>query len=249
MNFMSEINRHGLSRDIPKPIKRQLRQECGFGCVCCGGAIITYEHIDPEFKDATEHDPQKMALLCDSCHGKVTRGIWSKDKIKAARSNPITFKQGLSKEAFDISDPFVLHLGTNSFEDVRTIVQTAEGEKWLSIEPPEAPGAPYRLSGKFYDVSGNLILCIDANEWICYSRNVWDLEIQGRRTIIRRAHRDIALLLEVEPPHGLRLRQLKMLKGTIGVEINEDTLSIQKGGFKLSFVGNSFGNVNTVVTI
>lgn len=246
---MNKINKHGLSRYIPSQIKKQIRQECGFGCVCCGGAIVTYEHIDPEFKDATEHDPKRMALLCGACHDKVTRGIWSKDKIKSARSNPITFKRGFSKDAFDISNPFVLHLGANSFQDVRTIVQTQEGEQWLFIDPPETYGAPYRLSGKFYDLSGNLILHIDENEWICHLKDVWDLEITGRQICVRSAQNGVVLLLETEPPHGLRLKKLKMSQGTIGVEIDGDELSIQKAGFKFSMIGNSFTNVHTIVSI
>jgi hypothetical protein len=96
-----ESNRHGLSRRIPDPIARQLRQECGFGCVVCGSAIFDYEHVDPEFKDAEEHDPTKMALLCGSCHDKVTRRQWSKDKIKEARANPICLESGFSSEWFD----------------------------------------------------------------------------------------------------------------------------------------------------
>ena len=57
-------NQYGLTRTIPEDIKRQVRQACGFGCVCCGLAIATYEHIDPEFHFAESHDPDKMAYLC-----------------------------------------------------------------------------------------------------------------------------------------------------------------------------------------
>jgi hypothetical protein len=30
-----KTNRHGLSRTIPDPVMRQIRQESGFGCVVC----------------------------------------------------------------------------------------------------------------------------------------------------------------------------------------------------------------------
>ena len=81
-----ENNKHGLSRNIPSQIKREIRQAAGFGCVCCGVAIGMYEHVDPEFHDAKEHDPERMAYLCGGCHDKVSRGIWSKDKIKEERN-------------------------------------------------------------------------------------------------------------------------------------------------------------------
>lgn len=245
---MAITNKHGLSRTIPDPIKRQVRQECGFGCVCCGMAISQYEHIDPEYNEATEHDPNKIALLCASCHDKVTRGIWSKDKVKADRANPITFARGFSKDAFDIGDPFILQIGSSIFHNVRTIVRTREGQEWLTIEPPEEPGAPCRLSGKFYDVDGNLLLHIDQNEWICPS-TVWDLEVEGPRLCIRQGHRDIVLLLVAEPPHGLKVERLKMNSKGFGVEIDGDTLTLVNGGMRMSFTGCYFGNVNTVVQL
>lgn len=34
------INKQGISRDIPDPIKRDVRQRCGFGCVICGKCCI-----------------------------------------------------------------------------------------------------------------------------------------------------------------------------------------------------------------
>ncbi len=53
-------NKYGLSRDIPPSVKLQVRRACSFGCVICG-ASITYEHIDPPFTEAHEHDPEKIA--------------------------------------------------------------------------------------------------------------------------------------------------------------------------------------------
>jgi hypothetical protein len=75
------INKLGLSRAIPEAIRRKIRQDSGFGCVICGLAIASYEHIDPEFHEATEHDPDKMTFLCEGCRSRVTRGVWSKDKV------------------------------------------------------------------------------------------------------------------------------------------------------------------------
>lgn len=50
------MNKHGLSRTIPEPVKREVRQACGFGCVFCGHALVEYEHVDPLFADARLHD-------------------------------------------------------------------------------------------------------------------------------------------------------------------------------------------------
>lgn len=48
---MSDINKYGLTRDIPASVKRAVRQRDGFGCVICGLGIYTYEHIDQPFKN------------------------------------------------------------------------------------------------------------------------------------------------------------------------------------------------------
>lgn len=70
-------NKHGLSRTIPDKIKEQVRKNSGFGCVICGVGIIEYEHVNPEFKDCTEHNSENITLLCPTCHSKKTRGFLS----------------------------------------------------------------------------------------------------------------------------------------------------------------------------
>ena len=99
-----EVNKFGLSRVIPAEIKREIRQQCGFGCVICGLGIIQYEHVDPEFKDAKKHDPANMTLLCPQCHSKVTTKMWSKSRVKLAMRMPKCLQQGYSNEFFDFPE-------------------------------------------------------------------------------------------------------------------------------------------------
>ena len=97
---MSAVNKYGLRRsDLTSDQKRQIRQQAGFGCVVCGNAIGDYEHIDPEFSEAGEHDVSKMAFLCIQCHGKVTRRQLSKQSVLTARENPAALESGFSFEA------------------------------------------------------------------------------------------------------------------------------------------------------
>src|SRR5882724_9846913 len=139
-------NRYGLSRDIGEETKRVIRRACGFGCVCCGLAIATYEHIDPEFEDAKTHDPDKTAYLCEGCHGHVTRKFWSKEKVKQAKKTPWCITHGKCHDAFDVSSNMtVVFLGPNKIVDVPIILQV-DDEPLLSIEPPEIENGPYRIS-------------------------------------------------------------------------------------------------------
>ena len=94
---MSDINKHGLSRNIPPSIKREIRVAAGFGCVMCGSIIYEYEHIEPTFKDAKEHGPHKMTLLCSLHHDKVSKKIISKKKIWEDKNNPTPKKTGKVK--------------------------------------------------------------------------------------------------------------------------------------------------------
>ncbi len=204
-----EVNRNGLNRYIPEPVRRQIRRECGFGCVCCGLAIATYEHIDPPFKDAYEHDPSKMAFLCGGCHDRVTRRVWSKQKILDARRNPRCVVNGKCHDSFDISvkDP-VLWVGPNRISGMRKIF-SVDDDILLSIEPPDNPGEPYLISGRFFDSSGNLLFEINRNEWIGKIEN-WDIETIGPTIIIRTAPSTISLRITVLPPSGIAIERADM---------------------------------------
>jgi hypothetical protein len=210
----TEVNKYGLSRDIPSEIKREIRKRCGFGCVICGSAIYEYEHIDPPFSEAKEHEPSKITLLCKSCHGKVTNKMWSKDKVKRSNKNPKCLQKGFSSEFFDINtDRFEVILGSSSWINPKTVLEIS-GEPLLQIEPPDVEEAPLRISAKFYDRAGNEIFRIIQNEWQSLITN-WDIEVKGPRIKIRNAPRDIILVIRAEPPSRLVVERLNMFyKGT-----------------------------------
>lgn len=81
---MADVNKYGLSRYIPAEVRREVRQRSKFGCVLCRCGFYQYEHIDPTFEDATEHDPDYICCLCGACHDLITRGHFSKEAIKLA---------------------------------------------------------------------------------------------------------------------------------------------------------------------
>jgi hypothetical protein len=209
--MQTETNSHGLSRYIPPDTKRLIRKQCGFGCVVCGVAFSMYEHIDPEFCDAKEHDPNKMALLCGSCHDKVTRGFWSKQKIKEALTKPFSITSGKCHDAFDIgSQGVIIWLATNRLTCNDQLDLTIDDQVILSVKKPEETNAPYRISGQFYDDTQNLLFQIDNNEWSGEASN-WDIECIGKRITIRKQHRQIALQLFATPPSGIVIEKIDML--------------------------------------
>lgn len=205
-------NKHGLSRHIPPEIRLAIRQACGFGCVVCGASIIEYEHINPEFHEATTHDVSTIALLCASCHGNVTRRFWSKEKIAEARRNPRCRQRGFSWGALDIGNHHpIIRFGGVTFRRC-TIPIEVNGIPVFQIEQPEISGAPFRLTANFTDMTGQPLLVICQNEWSARS-TVWDAEFVGGRITIRDKEDSQRLILKVEPPHGIAVEQLHMQVG------------------------------------
>ena len=202
-------NRFGLSRNIPADVKRSIRKACGFGCVICGGSIIDYEHVDPPFARARNHDPQCITLLCPTCHSKVTRGFLSKDTVKSAMANPAAARRGYSSETFDIglAAPRLVFAGV-TLTNCPIPIEVYNHPLFL-IEPPEDAGAPFRFSGTFYNSRGKLSLEIVQNEWRSYAKS-WDVEVAAGTLTIRDGPGHISLRLEVDPPNTIIVRRLDM---------------------------------------
>lgn len=168
------INRHGLSRNVPDDIKFRVRRDSYFGCVHCGMAIAVYEHIDPEFSEALEHDPDKMTLLCDTQNQRKERGFVSKETIWRWKKDPWAKRNGHVHDSIDVSSrDFKIWIGGNRIRGFERII-TVGDECILSLKPAETAGGPMRLSAIFYNLHEEKILEIDDNEWKA-SSNVVDL--------------------------------------------------------------------------
>jgi len=226
-------NKYGLSRTIPEPIKRLIRQNAGFGCVICGNGIIEYEHVDPEFNEAKIHDPAYMTLLCPNCHAKVTSGMWSKQRVKDAMANPICLTQGYSNELFDIGKNYPkIHFAGSILENT-PIPLMVNGVPIFEINPPAEANGVFRLSASFNDSKGNETLTIKENEWFASSEN-WDVEVVGPQITIRENKGRIAFQLIAIAPDTLRVTRIEMnLKG-IKISGNENEFSITNPATKFT---------------
>jgi hypothetical protein len=134
-------NKYGLQRDIPEPVKRAVRAACGFGCVICGLPFYHYDHFDPEFENARTHDAAGIALLCGYHHDKRTRGTLSKETVASACGAPNAVTHGVSRDLMDVGSNYLVHFGGITFNGVHTLIATADGERWLVLDPPEKPGS------------------------------------------------------------------------------------------------------------
>lgn len=226
---MAERNQYGLGRYVPQDVRREIRSRCGFGCVLCGLAYYDYEHFDPDFKDAKEHNPDGMTLLCMQCNQKRARGTLSAETVARANEAPRCKQQGFASELFDFGpEPIEVKFAGVSFFDCKTLIQI-RGVDLLSIRPPEAPGTPVLLSGYLSDCTGATTLKIVDNVWAAGDEN-WDVEVEGPRITIRRGLGDIALQIRVMPPHALAIERINMEFEGYFLKGNEQTLSYSIDG-------------------
>lgn len=235
---MTQTNRHGLSRNIPADVKRTVRQACGFGCVVCGSAIVEYEHVNPPFALATEHDARGIALLCPQCHAKVTRKFMSKAIVTDAMNAPICRSQGYASEVFLLGGVApVLVFGGNTLHECPIPIEV-RGIPLLRVLPGEEEGAPFRLSGTFHDGTGLPSLEIIENEWRPHAGN-WDVEAAGGVLTVRQGPGNVSLRLRVELPERLIVERLDMhLSGYRIVGDPQSLNIITPGGGSLTLTGN-----------
>lgn len=230
-------NKHGLWRDIPADVKRAVRQRDGFGCVRCGSAIYTYEHVDPTFEEARTHEAAAITLLCAACHDLVTRGLLSKETVKHLMQVPKCLEDGFSFGPFDLGPSWPsIRIGTVTLEQVAVILRAA-GKDVLRVDPPEQAGAPFRMTARLTDRSGSETLTIVENEWRSSAGN-WDVEVVGPRITIRSAPREIALILRADPPRGLVVERLNMSQDGVHIQATESDLTVGAGG-RTTFTASS----------
>lgn len=225
---MAGPNAHGLTRYIPADVSHQIRINSKFGCIICRKGFYQYEHIDPVFEDAKEHNPDSMCCLCGSCHDAVTRGQISKAAVKAAYSKI----RNASSDAIDPPvGPLDFHDGTAELKignllyspAVHTVLRY-HGQDIIKVIPGqnEEPG---KISALFTNDLGQPILELNDNEWIGSLDN-WDIEIKGARITVKSAGGNVALKIRLDPPGRLILERLDMRIGDGHVIATEDTYAV-----------------------
>jgi hypothetical protein len=203
-------NKYGLSRTIPSPIKRKVRQNSGFGCIFCGIWIYQYEHFNPDFKDAVIHDPRGICLLCGTDHQMVTSKLITKKQVKDQYHKPKALSKGYANVFLRLDTRFYVSLGRIFFTETGKLLEI-EGKPLLSISQPTKKN-PLQLNAKFYDDRSRLILEIKNNELRGFTTN-WDIEQIGTRTTIRKAKGEIVLQINIIPPDVVEVEKINMSYG------------------------------------
>lgn len=242
-------NKYGLTRTIASETKRNIRKECGFGCIVCGSAIYQYEHILPEFHEAKSHDIDKIGLLCGTCHDKVTRRIFPKEFIQEQRLKPFCLNVHPSKYEYYIkpNSDVVIELGKIKFINTTNVI-VIDGIQVLSIHSPEEENSPPIIYAQFFDREENKVAWINHNEWHGCSES-FDIEAVGSKIKIRSNLYKVDLDINLLYPNIFQIDSLnlsynsKTIKGNRnkGYKIETSKSSLLTGGEEITFRDNPFG--------
>ena len=218
---------------IPDPMKREVRQRCGFGCVMCGLPLYTYEHI-LGWANVHRHIAEELTLLCDLHQRESTNKLLPREQIIRADKDPYNLREGVSK-------PYTLHYeGSDCIVDlggnVYSFRDEGYGTEFVALSLDDDPIINFRLDSghwllnlNMYDKNDELILLIADNELI-YSPNSWDIELVGHNLVIHEAHRKILIDILFEPPSQIKIQRGHFFHKGIEVEITQNSLKIVNTG-------------------
>jgi hypothetical protein len=222
-----------VSRDSPLPIQREVRQRCGFGCVICGLPLYEYEHM-LGFADVQRHVAEEITLLCDQHHREKTNGLLPVEVVKEANANPYNLREGVSK-------PYDLHyagreceaiIGSNRF----TTADTGYGTIMVPVSVDDTPLLGFILADghlllnlNLFDEYNNVVLRI-VNNRLVYHPEPWDVQLVGRRLIVREAHRKILVDISFEVPNRIVVNRGRFLRNGVEVLVNPDSIVINGQG-------------------
>lgn len=231
-------NKHGLKRYIAADIKKQIRRRCGFGCVRCGFGWYDYEHFNPDYCDAKEHNPDGMTLLCMSCNQKRNRGTLSRETVITANKNPKCLEEGFAKESFDYGTNLIeVKFASNTFIDCEHII-CIDDLPILSIKNPIEESDTFLMSGIFFNSEGEKSFEIKDNEWFGEIDN-WDIECIGKRIIIKENDKETTLIIRQEPPNLFVIEEINMLFNNTRIIGDENRLEIRDKDEQISLINMS----------
>ncbi|MCC3745306.1 hypothetical protein LLQ46_00390 [Rouxiella badensis] len=219
----------GTARDIPDPLKRLVRQRCGYGCVICGLPLYEYEHMEG-WAIVKRHLPEEITLLCDQHHKEKTNHWLPIEKVKYFNEHPINMSKKHTK-------PWEFHYyGFNA--EVSMGSNTFKMDNLLEFTPVVLDGEPIiRITNengniliffKFMSPEGKTLLHIENNE-VIFSTENWDVEIIGKRLKIRKGLRKIILDITFSPPNK--------------IDINHANITMRDSEFIISNIGMEYKGV------
>jgi len=220
---------------IPAEIKRQVRQECGFGCAICGMPFFDYDHIE-EYAVVKAHTADNLVLLCPNHHRSKPKKL-SKERIIEAKKNPFNRnKDFTSPYKLEPSKEVVTVLGTNV---VSGWYPNGNGEHhaiWVngkSYFTIHAENNWLSVSLRLTDTNGCVLLLVEKGE-VKASTSLWDYEWVGSNIKVRAAPRNVLLDLTLAD------NTVEVIKGAF-LDNGRDGFAVENGALLELCEGNCRG--------
>ena len=215
---------------VSEEVKRQVRQECLFGCVICGMPIFQYDHI-VDYSERPAHEPENIALLCPNHHMDKTAGRLSRASVAQARRAPFnSLENSTSEYILNATQGVELWLGSNQIYISEIVanysVLQINGKDLLAIH---RIGESLTYSAIVTDEQGGQLLRIDRGELVV-ATNVWDYRYEGKHLSIRRAQGEIIFEAEVSDSEFRIVRGVFVDEFAAGVSVERTGEAIYKIG-------------------
>ena len=231
-------NIYGLSRDIPEDAKQQVRQNSKFGCVVpnCRNAFYEYEHIIPEFKDAKEHDPNCICLVCPNHNprrpGKLWNQNYSKEQILkyyAITRNSANVPAPKNIDFFSgFEEAPTIIIGKSTFNNTESIFNI-NGKNVFSFQKnqDDNPFAPkITFSGVLQDSQGNELFTINKNEWSSPTYH-WDIKtLNGEIQIWDKLKKLVFSAIKIPQSNAIQIKYIDIWIAPFHVSIINDDLAV-----------------------
>lgn len=217
------------SRNIPEPMKREIRKRCGFGCVICGSIIYDYDHMLNDWSVINEHVAADITLLCPTHHREKTNGLLTRAQVEESNRNPFSLNK-------NFSSPYILNYSGNIAEVViannvftnHHLIEDRYSEYIAAILIDGEPIVGFRFEDEklllyiqIFNEYNEQVLIIDANQLI-FKPDVWDIDLRGNKLIIREGIRKIILDVEFFPPNKIVIAKAKIRFNGVRLELKGD---------------------------
>lgn len=251
------------SRNIPEPMKRTIRQRCGFGCVICGAWPFQYDHMTRDWAEVKEHVESDITLLCPNHHQEKTGGTLPRADVIAANEVPYNlFNDNPPSQLLHYAgNTATATIATNQFiSSAQTLAKGLKDHR-LPYMIPLLIDSVVIMGFRFQDDHALLTLLllneyneidlkIDDNQ-LTFNRKVWDVERVGRELIVRRGPRDVALRVLFEPPDRINILRAKFMFNGVFLDLHERYLILNgerfdnfEQNFIVSPIGVSIGRTS-----
>ncbi|MEQ1617729.1 MAG: HNH endonuclease [Terricaulis sp.] len=174
-----------MEQSIPADVKRQLRQEAGFGCCRCGHPFLQYHHIIPLAVER-HNRPQDMMAVCGNCHHLFTVGAEPEVDQRKYKTTPRNVREGMSRgRLYTTSTELKVRVGGGMAVNTPNLLTTWNDRHIVSARLSD--DGRVLLSALIQDIDGQLVAVLRDNEWSALPGRVWDFECSPMKATVRSA--------------------------------------------------------------